>query len=62
MERVGARQDDGVVVEPRLVAAVVAVAELVETNRAHLLTELGRGQIPRERRDHGSGGGDVARF
>ena len=42
MERVGARQDDGVVVEARLrVAAVVAVAELVKTDGPPLLTELG---------------------
>ena len=49
MERVGARQDDGVVVEA-LFAAVVAVAELVEANRA-LGVEICRGYVSRERRD-----------
>ena len=49
MERVGARQDDGVVVEA-LHTTVVAVAELVETNRT-LGVEIGRGYVARERRD-----------
>mmetsp|Transcript_8912 Transcript_8912/g.25685 ORF Transcript_8912/g.25685 Transcript_8912/m.25685 type:complete len:265 (-) Transcript_8912:270-1064(-) len=60
VERVGARQDDRVVVEARLLAAVVAVAELVEANRAHLLTELGPRHVPRERRDHRCRSGNVA--
>ena len=50
MERVGARQDDGVVVEARLHTTVVAVAELVETNRT-LGVEIGRGYVARERSD-----------
>ena len=50
MERVGARQDDGVVVEALLHTTVVAVAELVETNRT-LGVEIGRGYVARERSD-----------
>ena len=50
MERVGARQDDGVVVKASLHTTVVAVAELVETNRT-LGVEIGRGYVARERRD-----------
>ena len=50
MERVGARQHNRVVVEARLHTTVVAVAELVETNRT-LGVEIGRGYVARERRD-----------
>ena len=50
MECMGARQDDGIVVEALLHTTVVAVAELVETNRT-LGVEIGRGYVARERSD-----------